>query len=251
MAGSSAKTLLLVALACLACQPPAATPPPTPQVPDAAVDASRTTVGLLRRQHVDHWAEIVCGGVWVGPNTLLTTHHCAAAGTRTLQELQMTATRFLPAPPILGRQLRYVDFDEWARAGSIEPPTQRAVVTALDYDSDLALLTTEDRSRLSAPLRRTDLSWGERVFTVGHPGGAVWTLSQGIVSSRRRTASIFVDSAPERVVQFQLHVDQGSSGGGVWDVDGHLVSVMSSKLKGGSGHSFGPHPDALREFLFQ
>jgi S1-C subfamily serine protease len=60
---------------------------------------------------------------------------------------------------------------------------------------------------------------GEQVFVIGHPEGLKFTMSNGIVSR--------IDSD---IVQISAPVSPGNSGGPVYDAQGDLVAVVSSKL---------------------
>jgi len=60
---------------------------------------------------------------------------------------------------------------------------------------------------------------GEPIFVIGHPEGLKFTLSNGVVSRIDR-----------EVVQISAPVSPGNSGGPVYNANGDLVAVVSSKL---------------------
>ncbi|MFH0821479.1 MAG: trypsin-like peptidase domain-containing protein [Pseudomonadota bacterium] len=92
--------------------------------------------------------------------------------------------------------------------------------------ADLALLTAEkDCSAFAVPVSssRGRVTIGERVFTVGNPHDLAWSYTEGVVSAIRETRAGKLKLA---VIQTQTPVNPGSSGGGLYSVEGALLGIV-------------------------
>ena len=72
------------------------------------------------------------------------------------------------------------------------------------------------------------LSVGEEVYAVGAPAGLELSLSRGIVSQLRGS----LDKQVAPLVQTDVAISPGSSGGGLFNQSGELVGVTTFKLRG-------------------
>ena len=102
--------------------------------------------------------------------------------------------------------------------------TFNAVVRYRDDYQDFCLLDVVGLRGNSVKVRRYDtLNIGEDVYAVGSPKGLDLSLSSGIISQLRQDGG-------ERYIQTDASVSPGSSGGGLFDSDGNLVGILTSKL---------------------
>jgi S1-C subfamily serine protease len=76
-----------------------------------------------------------------------------------------------------------------------------------------------------------DIKVGERAITIGTPQGLELTVAEGIVSSKRTLDD-------RRLVQTTAAISQGSSGGGLFDAEGHLLGITTFYLKVGQNLNF-------------
>jgi hypothetical protein len=97
-----------------------------------------------------------------------------------------------------------------------------------------------DLCRLSVPGLRapaiplgsvSSLRTGQRVFAIGAPVGLELTISEGIVSALRE-----VDEGT--VIQTSAPISPGSSGGGLFDLSGHLVGITTFQHRYGQNLNF-------------
>jgi serine protease Do len=65
---------------------------------------------------------------------------------------------------------------------------------------------------------------GEPVFAIGSPAGFVNTLSTGIISQLRTLDA-------RRLIQTDAAISRGSSGGGLFDVNGNLIGITTFKIR--------------------
>jgi tetratricopeptide (TPR) repeat protein len=105
-------------------------------------------------------------------------------------------------------------------------------VTRLDPDHDLCQLKAAGLSARPVPIRSSDtLAVGERVFAIGSPEGLELTLSEGLISGLREYQN-------SHLIQTTAPISPGSSGGGLFDVQGHLVGITTFFFKEGQNLNF-------------
>jgi hypothetical protein len=97
-----------------------------------------------------------------------------------------------------------------------------AVLEHPDPERDLCQLKVPNLKAPAVKLGRASaVKVGQRVYAVGAPKGYELTLSDGLVSSLRDTKQ----GAPQ--IQTSAPVSPGSSGGGLFDVNGLLVGIIT------------------------
>ncbi len=83
-----------------------------------------------------------------------------------------------------------------------------------------------------------NLQVGQTVYAIGAPQGLDRTLSQGLISALRET--------PEgTVIQTSAAISPGSSGGGLFDVEGRLIGITTFQTKAGQNLNFAVPVDWL------
>ncbi len=99
-----------------------------------------------------------------------------------------------------------------------------AFILISDEDNDFCLLDVLGLRGVPATVRRYDtLKVGEDVYGLGAPRGLDLSLSDGIVSQLREVNGF-------RVIQTNVAISPGSSGGGLFDSEGNLVGIMTEKI---------------------
>ena len=83
---------------------------------------------------------------------------------------------------------------------------------------------------------------GQPVYALGAPKGFELTLSNGLVSALRRD-----DSRQLANIQTSAPISHGSSGGGLFDVDGRLIGITSSGVDDGQNLNFALPVSWVRE----
>ncbi len=120
---------------------------------------------------------------------------------------------------------------------------QRATIVGTDKVSDIAVLrmdTTEGQAILNelAPLEFGDsdhVVQGEQVIAIGHPLGQQWSITQGIVSSVKKR----ITNTWQEVIQSDVSINQGNSGGPLLDSSGKVIGINSFILSPGRTGSIG------------
>lgn len=78
----------------------------------------------------------------------------------------------------------------------------------------------------------TSLVTGQKVYAVGSPLGLELTISEGLISSLRNDAD-----GRLRRIQTSAAISHGSSGGGLFDVNGRLVGITASCIDAKDGQN--------------
>ncbi|HSQ02967.1 MAG TPA: serine protease, partial [Burkholderiales bacterium] len=91
---------------------------------------------------------------------------------------------------------------------------------AADADRDLCALSVPKLAAPAARLAPGRLRVGQRVYAIGAPEGLELTISEGLVSSIREFEG-------SQYIQTSAPISAGSSGGGLFDVEGHLVGITA------------------------
>ena len=97
-----------------------------------------------------------------------------------------------------------------------------------DHEADLALLRVKASGGIK-PLNFGDsdaVTVGERVIAIGNPLGLEYTLTDGLISSRR-----MLEGRP--MIQMSVPVSPGNSGGPVINMRGQVVGITTLQITGG------------------
>lgn len=106
-----------------------------------------------------------------------------------------------------------------------------AKVISISSEADLALLSIERVSNFFKFAKTVEN--GERVFTIGNPNGFGLSFTQGNVSSKCR--NVLYNGNTIKSIQTSFVINEGNSGGPVFDAKGKLVGLISFRLKDKSG----------------
>lgn len=174
-----------------------ATSTPTPAPGPDEIEQWRKSVVLLLTGNA--W----CGGVVIDEaGTVATAYHCVSSGRR-------------------------------PRVRTLDGKATRAVVTATRPADDLALMEVPGLAGIvpQRPIRTEALRVGEELWAIGHPfapaadsdelltGLLTWSVSRGITSA-----------VGPRLVQTDVALNPGNSGGPVFDAQGRIAGISSRRL---------------------
>jgi hypothetical protein len=107
-----------------------------------------------------------------------------------------------------------------------------AALQVADEVFDLCRLSVDGMRAPALTLAGVDtLRTGQRVYAIGAPQGLELTISEGIVSALRK-----VDDGT--IIQTTAPISPGSSGGGLFDLSGRLVGIMTFQHRYGQNLNF-------------
>jgi serine protease Do len=130
-----------------------------------------------------------------------------------------------------------------------------ATVVSLSRSEDVALLKAGavPKGATVAPLGDSDaLRPGRRVFAVGAPLGLEHTLTSGVVSALRSHPDRSL--GPRKLIQTDVPINQGNSGGPLFNEAGEVVGIVSFILStsgGNMGLGFAVPSSTVRRRLFE
>jgi S1-C subfamily serine protease len=109
---------------------------------------------------------------------------------------------------------------------------QPADVISVNEKADRCILKTDKKLDKWVAIRPyDDIKVGEPALTVGTPQGLELTVADGLVSSKRTLEG-------RRLIQTTAPISPGSSGGGLFDSQGHLLGITTFHLKVGQNLNF-------------
>ncbi len=128
----------------------------------------------------------------------------------------------------------------------------QAAVVGADEPTDLAVIAV-DGSRLPyAELGRSaTLRVGQLVVAIGNPLGFSSTVSAGVVSALGRTMRATSGRPMEGIIQSDVALNPGNSGGPLVDGRGRVVGINTAMILGAQGLSFSVPIDTAKWVLGQ
>ncbi len=118
--------------------------------------------------------------------------------------------------------------------------SKEAKLVGKDAKTDLAVLKIESEEKLVPAVfgNSATLRVGDFVFAVGNALGKYpGTVSMGIISSLSRTVT--VDKEKMEMIQTDASLNEGNSGGGLFDSQGYLAGIVAAKDSNGSSEGLG------------
>lgn len=114
--------------------------------------------------------------------------------------------------------VRLADVDEWLNAE----------VMNISETADLATIKI-DKQNTKYFAFDNNVSNGETVYTIGNPNGFGLSFINGVISSELRNVIYNEQTIP--AIQTSFVINEGNSGGPVFNAEGNLVGIISFRLK--------------------
>ena len=103
-----------------------------------------------------------------------------------------------------------------------------AQIIGYDTRTDLAVLKIDaEKLPFVSIADSSQLSMGEDVIAIGNPLGLGISCSNGIISALEK--EIYINNVYLTVLQTNAAVNEGNSGGGLFDLNGNLVGIVNAK----------------------
>jgi S1-C subfamily serine protease len=123
--------------------------------------------------------------------------------------------------------------------GFTDGATSRAHVVGVDHATDLAVIrATGPVSKVAVFGNSSALRVGQLVVAIGNPLGFSSTVSAGVVSALGRTMRARDGRAMEGIIQSDVALNPGNSGGPLVDSHGRVVGINTAIILGAQGISF-------------
>src|SRR5262245_1218312 len=133
----------------------------------------------------------------------------------------------------------------------------RARVIASEPSADVSLLQLERVPAGVQPAKLGDsdkVDVGDQIFIVGAPYGLSHTLTVGHISARHRPNTIYSEMAAAEFLQTDAAINQGNSGGPMFNEAGEMIGIVShiiSKSGGFEGLGFVVTSNMARTLLLE
>jgi len=138
------------------------------------------------------------------------------------------------------------------RASLTDGSSHDAAVVGTDDATDLAVVRIEGSRLPYAELGRSaTLRVGQLVVAIGNPLGFSSTVSAGVVSALGRTMRAANGRLMESIVQSDVALNPGNSGGPLVDSRARVVAINTAMILGAQGISFGVPIDTANDVLGQ
>jgi len=123
--------------------------------------------------------------------------------------------------------------------GFTDGTTSEAIVAGVDHATDLAVVrangSTPNHARFGAS---SALRVGQLVIAIGNPLGFSSTVSAGVISALGRTMRARDGRAMEGIIQSDVALNPGNSGGPLVDSRSRVVGINTAIILGAQGLSF-------------
>lgn len=114
--------------------------------------------------------------------------------------------------------------------------TYTAKIIGKDAKTDLAVIKIEEKGLpFSSFVNSSELVMGEEVLVIGNPLGTGIACSNGIISALEK--EIYINNVYLTVIQTNAAVNQGNSGGGLFDLNGNIVGIVNAKTSSNALYS--------------
>lgn len=145
---------------------------------------------------------------------------------------QVLGSGFFVAPGVLATVRHQIEGAARVTAHLRQNGAAPARLIATDPRQDAALLRVAADGGGGMRLDAGTPALGEEVFTVGCPLGLSHTLTRGVVSNPGR------DIEGRRLIQTDLAINSGNSGGPLVNARGDVIGVVHGRLDGANGINF-------------
>jgi hypothetical protein len=216
---------------------------------------------------------VSCSAVWVDATHILTAYHCVVGERQRQQARQDEKEKNRPACEELAILLGICDPDEevkhkvietkglsmhfiqWKEVDDVgkEPTAQHlAHVVSWDESHDLALLEAAGHAIPSHEVARVAVAvpgYGERIHVCGHLRGLYWSFLEGSMAGYRGDMPVLHKGKTiGPVMQLQVPIYYGNSGGGAFNEAGELIGIADFLMNIPAEGFFIP-VDPIRAFL--
>lgn len=220
----------------LACQPAVSAADPVPQVPEVVQTALKSVVHIetdrefIVKYRPAGFMDVFAREFSERPDWEERKLEMKGAGTGVL--IDETGLILTNAHVIRGAgHIKVVTSDEREYKGEI---------VGRSSEHDLALVQIHPVGEPPAVVMGDSraLQTGQDVLALGSPYGLKFSVTKGVVSALDRSLKIGNRTILENMIQTDVSVNPGNSGGPLIDTEGRMVGILTAGHRGGSGINF-------------
>lgn len=144
------------------------------------------------------------------------------------------------------------EYDKYEIRFSSENDYIKVKLLRYDFNLDLAMLVFDADSNFKCVnLKDTNILNGEVVYTIGNMQNYGLSIAKGIVS--KKELKININNFEKSVIQLNISVSEGNSGGPVFSKNGECIGIVSFRLKDGLnqlnyGYCYAISSNIIKEF---
>lgn len=165
-----------------------------------------------------------CAGVWISNYYFLTANHCVNDSENIFYQIHTNKNNII-------KKTYSVAYS--------------GIIIKQDADKDLALILGINNNHSTVTLAN-DVSVGDAVWLLGHPNQLIYSLSKGIISSKKENV---YDNQSSKLLQVDINLGPGNSGGGLFNNNSELLGICSFTTTNGAKFGFFADLEELKLFL--
>ena len=123
------------------------------------------------------------------------------------------------------------------------------ILKGYDTDSDLAVIRVEGNNLPPGLVIANTVVLGEPVVGIGYPLGLQQSITQGIVSGVNINSSFVLEDRSVRLLQIDASINQGNSGGPLFNCLGEVVGVNMAIHPSGEGIAWSISAEEIRHII--
>lgn len=130
-----------------------------------------------------------------------------------------------------------VEFNEYSIRFANEEEYHPVELIKYDLETDIAVLKIRDSSVKLKPIEIGDsdkLSFGDKVYAIGNGSNYGLAITHGIISIPK--INIEYEGVTREVIQSDITISAGNSGGALLDEKGNLIGITSFRTKDNQGN---------------
>ena len=130
-----------------------------------------------------------------------------------------------------------IEFDEYYIRIADEEEYRTVSLVKYDIDTDIAVLKVDDPNTDLKPIKignSDKLSFGDEVYAIGNGSNYGLAITQGIISMPK--LNIEYEDKIREVIQSDITIASGNSGGALLDDRGRLIGMTSFRTKDNQGN---------------
>ena len=130
-----------------------------------------------------------------------------------------------------------IEFDEYYIRIADEEEYRKVSLVKYDIDTDIAVLKVDDPNTDLKPIKignSDKLSFGDEVYAIGNGSNYGLAITQGIISMPK--LNIEYEDKIREVIQSDITIASGNSGGALLDDRGRLIGMTSFRTKDNQGN---------------
>ncbi len=101
-----------------------------------------------------------------------------------------------------------------------------------DESLDVSVIKIDKNDCTAVEICKDSLDYGEQIIVIGNSLGNGFTLTSGYVSAPEREVTFSSTYETMTLIQIDAAVNNGNSGGGLFNTAGQLVGIVNAKLSG-------------------